>query len=194
MMNLIEKEEKKTLLDLAKYTVETYLKSGNLDKIKAQAVEKYDITENLKAKRGVFVTLRKKGDLRGCIGYIDPIKPLYLAVIENAVHAAFSDFRFHSVQADELRDITIEISVLTPIEPLNDIESIKVGRDGLIVKKGYRQGLLLPQVATEYGWDRYQFLSHTCMKAGLPKDEWKKEGLEIHRFGSLVFSEEDFAL
>ncbi len=186
---MLTKEEQKTLLSIARHTIEQYLKGSDIDRIKNEAPERFPITGIMREKRGGFVTLRKDGDLRGCIGYIEAIRPLYITVIENAANAAFSDFRFPSVKEDEVASISIEISVLSPVEPLKDIETIEVGRDGLIVKKGFRQGLLLPQVATEYGWDKYQFLSHTCMKAGLPHDEWRTDDIELSRFSSFVFGE-----
>lgn len=186
---VLTEEEQKTLLSIARRAIKSFMDHRDIDIVKNEIKKNHEISGILEEKRGAFVTLKKMNSLRGCIGYIDPIKPLYLTVIENAVNAAFSDFRFPPLNAEEVDHINIEISVLSPIEPLSDIESIVIGRDGLIIKKGFRQGLLLPQVASEYNWDKYEFLSHTCIKAGLPSDEWKNPGTEIRRFSSFVFGE-----
>ncbi|RKZ20397.1 AMMECR1 domain-containing protein, partial [bacterium] len=131
----------------------------------------------------------KHGELRGCIGLIKGIKPLYLAVQDMAIAAALRDPRFPPVSPSELDEIEIEISVLTPLKEVKDVEEIKVGRDGIYIERGYHSGLLLPQVATEYGWTREEFLDHTCMKAGLFPGCWKEEGTKIYRFSALIFSE-----
>ena len=149
--------------------------------------EKYD--EALRHPAGAFVTLEKGGELRGCIGSIHAVAPLVQAVSASAVNAAFRDPRFMPVGDHELPDIHIEISVMSPIVEVHDLDDIEVGRDGLIITKGGNSGLLLPQVATEYGWDRDNFLSHTCQKAGLPPDAWKKPGCKIERFSAEVFGE-----
>jgi len=138
---------------------------------------------------GCFVTLTQHGELRGCIGLIKGIKPLYLAVQDMAIAAALRDPRFPPVSPSELDEIEIEISVLTPLKEVEDVEEIKVGRDGIYIERGYHSGLLLPQVATEYGWTREEFLDHTCMKAGLFPGCWKEEGTKIYRFSALIFSE-----
>ncbi len=145
----------------------------------------------LSEKRGIFVTLHKKGGLRGCIGYVVGIKPLNLAVIEMALAASQEDPRFPSVGKEEINDIEIEISVLSVPEKVKNPSEIVVGKDGLIIKKGFFQGLLLPQVAAEWGWDRETFLRHACMKAGLAPDSWKETGVEIFKFSAQVFSESD---
>ncbi len=136
---------------------------------------------------GAFVTLYKKGELRGCIGHIIARKPLAETVAEMAEAAALHDRRFTPVRSDELSDIKIEISVMTPLRKISSVEEIEVGKHGLVIKRGGSVGLLLPQVATEYGWDRNSFLEHTCIKAGLPKDAWKDAGTEIHLFSADVF-------
>jgi len=182
--------EKNTLLAIARYAIEAHFSGRDMETCKANLTQKFSVTPALEKQQGAFVTLNKHGALRGCIGYIEGIKPLYLTVFENAQNAAFGDPRFNPLQQRELPELHIEISVMSPIEPLTDVNDIQVGRDGLIVKKGWRQGLLLPQVATEYGWDRETFLSHTCRKAGLPADEWKR-GVDILRFSALVFAEKD---
>jgi len=142
------------------------------------------------AKRGAFVTLKKNGALRGCIGFIAAEKPLYRTVLENALNAALSDPRFVPVKKDELDGISIEISVLTePVEVASPGEIVP-GRDGLIIERGPYRGLLLPQVAVEYGWDRDTFLDNTCVKAGLNPGAWREKGTRIYRFEAIVFGEQ----
>jgi uncharacterized protein len=139
---------------------------------------------------GAFVTLRTGfGDLRGCIGSIEPVAPLCEAVASNAVNAAFRDPRFHPLQRNELADLRLEISVMSPIAVVSSVEEIEVGRDGLIIRHRGRAGLLLPQVATEYAWDRETFLAQTCVKAGLAPGSWRAEECRIERFSAEVFSE-----
>jgi uncharacterized protein len=148
------------------------------------------IDERLSQPAGAFVTLNTPaGDLRGCIGSIVPVAPLYQAVSDSAVNAATRDPRFHPVSRQELQGLHLEISVMGPIEAVSSVNDIEVGRDGLIISRGRFAGLLLPQVATEYGWDREAFLSHTCQKAGLPPDSWKDPGTRIERFSAEVFGE-----
>lgn len=145
-------------------------------------------------KRGAFVTLHRKGKLRGCIGYIIGMKNIPDTVVDMALASAFKDPRFPSLTLDEYSDIDIEISVLTPIVPVQDISEIQVGRDGLIISNGYRSGLLLPQVAVEYNWDLAQFLEHTCYKAGLSGTAWKQHGVKIEKFSAQVFGEKELGL
>jgi len=146
-----------------------------------------NVPQALLAPRGAFVTLHRDGRLRGCIGYIEPVKPLIRTVQEVAVKAAFEDPRFPPLTEDE--SVQIEISVLTPPEQVSDISSIEVGRDGLIVELGPRRGLLLPQVATEYGWDRQTFLENTATKAGLPPDAWKHPSVRLYKFSAEIFGD-----
>ncbi len=140
-------------------------------------------------RHGAFVSLHVGGDLRGCIGYPQSDQPLGQVIARCAVSAASSDLRFAPLTLDELAHAQIEISVLGPIDPVTDTHEIVVGRHGLIVAQGYSKGLLLPQVATEHGWDRDTFLGYTCLKAGLRKDAWKS-GAEIFKFEAVVFAEE----
>lgn len=179
-------QEKQFLVKLARDTIITFLTSGKKKK------EPY-FSENLKTPTGVFVTLHENGDLRGCIGYVEGVKPLQDAVIDNAVSAAFSDPRFMPVSADEVEKLDIEISVLTPLEIIDDVNNIEIGKDGLLMKRGYNQGLLLPQVATEQRWDRKTFLQHTCMKAGLPTDAWQDDETEIYKFSAIIFGEKELS-
>ena len=137
---------------------------------------------------GAFVTLHKAGSLRGCIGHIEPTEPLGSVVPRCAVSASSSDPRFPPLAPDELAAIDIEISLLGPLEQIAGPEDIVVGRHGLLVERGQQRGLLLPQVATEWQWNADAFLAHTCEKAGLPRDAWKK-GSTIWRFDAEVFGE-----
>jgi AmmeMemoRadiSam system protein A len=139
-------------------------------------------------KRGAFVTLKNGADLRGCVGYPLPYKPLAAAVAEMAAAAATEDTRFEPIEASELADLEIEISVLTVPHPIGDVTEIEVGRHGIIVSKGHHKGLLLPQVPLEYDWNLEAYLRHGCLKAGLPQDEWKR-GARIEVFEAEVFSE-----
>ena len=174
--------DKEELLKIARTTIEC--------RVKGQKAPEFEIrSSTLMEKRGAFVTINKRGALRGCIGCIEALKPLWQTVREMAEAAALRDPRFPPVQESELEDINIEISVLTPLKKVKDADEIKVGRDGIVIRKGYNQGLLLPQVATEYGWDRTTFLQHTCIKAGLPRDAWKEEDTEIWAFSADVFGE-----
>ncbi len=148
----------------------------------------------LEEKRGGFVTLKMNGRLRGCIGYIEAAKPLLETVAEMAYSAAFSDYRFEPVAKEEVDELTIEISVLSPVRETKDPSEIEVGRHGIIISALGQRGLLLPQVAVEYGWDRDTFLDHTCVKAGLPRDAWRKSMTTIEIFSAEIFSEEDMGL
>jgi AmmeMemoRadiSam system protein A len=146
----------------------------------------------LNAPVGAFVTLHKGKELRGCIGQVFPEGPLYLTVQKCAVGAAVEDTRFTPMNVDELPEIGIEISVLSGLERVHDPAAIEVGQHGLMVSRGGRRGLLLPQVATEHGWDRNTFLAQTCRKASLPPDAWQDPNTIIEAFAADYFSEETF--
>ncbi len=140
--------------------------------------------------RGVFVSLHNGDRLRGCTGYIEGLKPLQEAVQELAVASGTRDRRFPPVTAGEVDELEVEVSVLSPLAPVAAFSEIEVGRHGLYVRHGYRSGLLLPQVATKYGWDVETFLAHTCDKAGLPANAWREvEGIEIYAFTAQIFHE-----
>ena len=175
-------EEKEEMITLAKKAIE--------GAVKGERIEKY-VPENksLEENRGAFVTIKKNNNLRGCIGYVLPYKPLFETIIEVAESAAMNDPRFPSVTIGEINELNIEISVLTVPEKIEDIEKIEVGKHGIILEKSFFKGLLLPQVATEYGWDRNTFLEHTALKAGLDKDGWKDAEIKI--FSAEVFGEKD---
>lgn len=177
-MDLSEKD-KEQLKQLARDTIEGVLFGKDTGPS--------ELPETLKEKRGAFVTVKKKGELRGCIGYIKGFLPLHETIREMAIQAAFHDPRFNPVDKNEWKDIDIEISVLTPMKKVNDVKEIQAGIHGLYIEKGAHTGLLLPQVATEYGLDRTAFLEHTCYKAGLPKDAWKSKDTQIYIFSAEVF-------
>jgi AmmeMemoRadiSam system protein A len=190
--------DKIILLKLARQTIYNYLKKENdtdinqlLLRIIHEVTGEKNIPKILLLKTGCFVTLNIDGELRGCIGTFRNDRELYKNVHDMAIQSAFYDPRFPPLTNQEFTLINIEISVLTPMTKVTNLDEIKVGEHGLYVKKGFYSGVLLPQVATEYGWDKEEFLSHTCRKAGLPMDAWKKEGIEIYKFSAIVFSEKE---
>ena len=150
------------------------------------------ITPAMRAETGVFVTLHRQGRLRGCIGNIEGQRPLFEAIADLALESAFGDPRFPALTPGEFPEIDIEISVLTKLARIENVAQIEVGKHGLYIKKGLHSGLLLPQVAAEYGWDRKTFLEQTCWKAGLPQNAWEQDA-EIHTFGAEVFGEKELA-
>ncbi len=175
-------EEKQALLRIAREAIAAEL-GGKITPNSSQQGA-------LEEKRGAFVSLKKRGRLRGCIGYIEARKPLARTVEEMAVAAAFQDPRFPPLCHDELKDLQLEISVLTPLRRVEDVNEIRIGTHGLYIRRGGRSGLLLPQVATEWCWDRDMFLRETCCKAGLAPDAWKDPETEIYLFAADVFGEE----
>ena len=182
-------EEQKTLIRIARDTLKSYIGEGKLPEIDDQ---KYKITENLKKKMGVFVTLKKDGKLRGCIGYLTGLKPLYLGVQDNAVSAAVRDRRFRPLAKEELEKIEVEISVMTPLQKIDDYKKIRLGTDGVILKLGRLQAVYLPQVATETGWNLDEFLSNLCKKAMLPPSTYREsKAVEFYIFQAQVFSEKE---
>ncbi len=180
---MLDASQKKVLLGIARETIES--------RIKTKKVPEFNVTDPaLTREQGAFVTIRKDGQLRGCIGNIIGRQPLYLTVRDMAVESATGDPRFAPVRPDELKDINIEISVLSEPEPVTDVSNIEMGVHGVIVKRGYRSGVFLPQVAVETGWGRDEFLSNLCeSKAGLPADAWKDKKTQVYSFTAQVFSE-----
>jgi MEMO1 family protein len=180
----LTKEEKSELLKIARQTLESYLKNGKVPKFEKPK------SEALNAKRGAFVTLKENGQLRGCIGRIVGDTPVYQVVSDFAINAAVEDPRFEPVNYSELKNIEIEISVLTPFEKVKDLGEIEVGRHGLMIQKGFSSGLLLPQVPTEEGWDKKTFLEYLCRKAGLNGQDYKDKDAIIYKFEAIVFNED----
>jgi AmmeMemoRadiSam system protein A len=146
-------------------------------------------TKNLLEPCGAFVTIHEHGELRGCIGYIEGVKPLIETILDVAPKAALEDPRFPPVSSEELSHLELEISVLSPMKRMTNINEIVIGKHGLVIEIGPYRGLLLPQVATEYGWDRETFLNQTSRKAGLPSDAWKTPSAKILMFSAEVFDE-----
>jgi AmmeMemoRadiSam system protein A len=181
-MNLSAADEQ-LLLHVAREGIEAHFKGKAATPVKTDSAV---LCEN----RGAFVSLHRQGQLRGCIGYIEAVKPLLQTVREMAVAAAFHDPRFRPLQADELAGLSIEISVLSPLRLINSTDEIEVGKHGLYIVNGFNRGLLLPQVATQYHWDRLQFLEQTCCKAGLPPDAWKDPQTKIYVFSAAVFADQ----
>ncbi len=172
-------QERALMKQLVRESIESSL-SGRKEK----AIE---VPDNLKEKMGAFVCLKTHGQLKGCIGHIRGFLPLDETIKEMARQAAFHDPRFAPLDADEWKETDIEISVLTPMQKIENIDQIEVGVHGLYIEKGVDSGLLLPQVAVEYNWDRKTFLEYACMKAGLDKDAWKSKETGIYIFSADVF-------
>lgn len=181
MAEILKPGDEKVLLSLARRAVTHFLETG-------EVLHEPPPQPGLAAKRGVFISLKTGGRLRGCIGYPLPVKPLHEAVVEMAVASASRDLRFDPLTAEDLADTTIEISVLAPPRAVRSAEDVETGRHGIIISKGGAKGLLLPQVAVEHGWDRETFLRHGCLKAGLPEDAWTRDA-RIEVFTAQVFSE-----
>ena len=181
MAELLTKKEQRDLLKIARDAIVSYVTSGTVP-----AVETF--SKGLKLESGCFVTIKQHGQLRGCIGNFISDKPLYRLVQEMAVSAATRDPRFYPMKRQDLDAFGLEISVLSPLELISSVDEIKVGTHGIYLVKNSYRGVLLPQVATEYGWDRDTFLRHTCIKAGLPENAWQKE-CQIFIFSAQVFGE-----
>ena len=173
--------ERRQLVALAREAILAALEKRELDLTEP--------TEHLAEHRGAFTTLHLDGELRGCIGYVIPQHSVYRTVAETACAAAFEDPRFTPVTLKEAKRLTFEISVLSPIKPI-DPEDVEVGKHGLVITYGSRRGLLLPQVAPEHNWDRETFLQQTCVKAGIPPDAWE-HGAKVEAFTAEIFGDGD---
>ncbi|UCG61097.1 MAG: AmmeMemoRadiSam system protein B [Candidatus Zixiibacteriota bacterium] len=173
--------DRETLLKIARTSIDCHLNKKPLPS--------FETSDILRDNGAAFVTLTKQGRLRGCIGYTTAFMPLHKAVSECAIKAAVQDYRFPPVIASELPGLHIEISVLTPLQQVESLDEIKVGRDGLMITLGAQRGLLLPQVATSYGWSETEFLQQTCRKAGLPFDAYLSPDALIERFQAVIFGE-----
>jgi AmmeMemoRadiSam system protein A len=179
-MSPLNDAEQRTLLGLARQAIEAA--------VRGVEPPPFDAPEGpLTERAGAFVTLHRSGRLRGCIGNIESHRPLYQTVRDCARSAALSDPRFEPVTPQEVPELHLEISVLSPLEDAR-AEDVEVGRHGLMISRGFQRGLLLPQVATQYGWSRERFLEETCLKAGLAPDAWRR-GARIQVFTAQVFSE-----
>jgi len=185
---MLELHEGELAVKIARESIKRALKG---ERVKS---EDFRFSEKFNEKRGVFVTLYKNGELRGCIGFPYPILPLKEALIRAALSAAFEDPRFLPVRAEEMSRIRISVTILSEPEKLTcraeeRPDKIEIGKHGIIVRRGIFQGLLLPQVATEYGWDAKTFLTQTCLKAGLPPESWLDEDTEVLIFTGEIFEE-----
>jgi uncharacterized protein (TIGR00296 family) len=180
-------EEGKIAVRLARDTLVSYIQNKKM-------IEQKELPPVFNEKRGVFVTIHEEGELRGCIGYPEPVLPLGKAIVDSAINACSRDPRFPCVRPSELQRVELEVTILTKPEPY-DVpkkrlpEIVRIGIDGLIVSKGMYSGLLLPQVAPEWGFDPLTFLGQTCMKAGLPPDAWLDEDTEVLHFEAQIFAE-----
>ncbi|MBI2876856.1 MAG: AmmeMemoRadiSam system protein B [Candidatus Tectomicrobia bacterium] len=181
----LDGEEKRTLLSIARDTMELYLRMGQMLEVENGP---YVLTERLQRRLGTFVTLEKEGRLRGCIGNVLPNKPLYESVRDNAIHAAVRDPRFPAMAVEEVPQVRLEVSVLSTLKRVATLREIWVGRHGLLVRKGSRSGLLLPRVALDHRWDLQTFLENACLKAGLQPQDWK-EGAEVYLFTTQSLAE-----
>ena len=179
---MLDDSDKAKLLDLARRTLEDYFARRSIPDFETDCPE-------LLERKGAFVTLHREGDLRGCIGQLEPDHKLFKTVQHCVLSAAFSDPRFPPLQQKELDGLDIEISILTPFRRVERIEEITVGRHGLYIVQGHFRGLLLPQVAQEYRWDRETFLKQTCHKAGLKESAWKDPQTVLYIFEAEVFSD-----
>ena len=182
----LDDAEQRYLLRKARKTIESYVRDGRLPDVEATS-------PRLGEQRGIFVTLHRKGMLRGCIGYVEPSRPdfppLYRAVREMAVAAATEDPRFPPVRPEELGDIDIEITVMSPLSKVDDPAGIVVGRHGVVIRGRGRSGLFLPQVPVEQGWNRETYLDEVCRKAGLPRGAWRDDDIQLYTFTGQVFGE-----
>jgi len=178
---MTSEEDRQRLLQIAREAIGAYVNGA------AAGLDRRH-SESLTRAGGAFVSIHHRGELRGCIGQVEADRAVVRVVAECAVAACSADPRFPPVTAGELAGLQIEVSLLGPLEPIASPEQVEVGRHGLVVEQNGQRGLLLPQVATEWRWDRETFLAHTCHKAGLPRDAWK-QGAKLWRFEAEVFGE-----
>lgn len=181
MEKKLSSEERQRLLEIARNAIVSCIESGTVSQCEEKQLR-------LQEKRGCFVCVKINGKLRGCIGNFTADKPLHQMIQEMAVSAATRDPRFYPMRKEDLADFDVEISVLTPLKKISDVDEIQVGTHGIYIEKNFSRGVLLPQVAVEYGWDRKTFLDQTSIKAGLQPDAWK-DGADIYIFSAEVFNE-----
>ncbi|MCK9594703.1 MAG: AmmeMemoRadiSam system protein B [Candidatus Omnitrophica bacterium] len=184
---MLNNGQRRKLLGIARSSIENYLKTG-------KKLQLDETDQALLKEMGAFVTLREKGQLRGCIGNMVGTRPLYMTIRDMAVEAATGDPRFTQVELEELENIGIEISVLSPMKKVDSADNIRLGEHGVLVRKGFSSGVFLPQVADETGWSKEEFLSHLCSdKAGLSPMAWKDKNTELYVFTAEIFSEEEIS-
>lgn len=182
MSDLLTKKEQRELIKIAREAIVAGVTNGTIPPVTTTS-------PGLNRSNGCFVTIKQQGHLRGCIGNFISDQPLYRLAQEMALSAATRDPRFYPMKPHDLDEFRLEISVLSPLQKIQSVAEIQVGRHGIYIVKNSYRGVLLPQVATEYGWDRDTFLKHTCLKAGLPENAWQKE-CDIFIFSAQVFGEE----
>lgn len=175
-------QEQQILLDIARQAIVDQVSLGQFE------VEPRE-EKSLNSRSGCFVSIKQNGKLRGCIGNFQSSQPLFSEVAEMAVSSATKDPRFYPMQKNDLKDFKLEISVLSPLEKVEEVNEIEVGKHGIYLEKSFHRGVLLPQVAVEHGWDRETFLMQTCIKAGLPTTAWQAEDAEIYIFSAQIFAE-----
>ena len=182
MAKKLKDAQRAVLLASARRAIEKFVRTGEMD---------LELSEDpaLNEKRGCFVSIRRDGDLRGCIGVFSSEKPLYREVAEMAVSAATRAPRFRPMREKELENFCLEISVLSPLVEAGSPEQIEVGTHGIYLEKGFSRGVLLPQVATDHNWDRTTFLEQTCVKAGLPRNAWKEKDTRLYIFSAEIFND-----
>ena len=181
-IDMLSEVEKQFLLKVARDSLSAAVHHTN-------ALLPKPLTRLLMEPCGAFVTLHNRDELRGCIGYVDAIRPLMETVQRAARKAGTEDFRFDPIHPDELQSIVIEISVLSPIKNMNDFHEIEIGKNGILIEAGHRRGLLLPQVAVQHDWNQELFLNHTAEKAGLPCDIWRSQDVKVYTFTTEMFRE-----
>lgn len=193
---MLSEEDKRTALRIARHVLESVVRDRKKPSPKKVAA-KFELSDALTQKAGVFVTLKTgrsgapRKSLRGCIGYIVGRSSVYEAIIDNAYNASVRDYRFDPVEPKELSRISITISVMSPLIECTP-DDVVVGRDGLVLEYEDNRGVFLPQVPTENGWSKLEYLEHLCTKAGISTDKWKDEEAILHRFTAQVFGEDDF--
>lgn len=184
MESELNAQEKKVLLTIAREAIVKVVKTGE------EYIEPRE-EKRLNQRNGCFVTIKQQGQLRGCIGNFQSELPLFKEVSKMALASATQDPRFYPLRESDLEDFSLEISVLSPLQKIDDVEEIEVGKHGIYLEKGFHRGVLLPQVASEYGWDRETFLQQTCLKAGLPTNAWQADDTEVYIFSAQIFGEKD---
>ena len=184
MQTELNAQEKKALLSIAREAIIRVVKTGE------EYIEPRE-EKRLNQRNGCFVTIKQNDELRGCIGNFQSELPLFKEVSKMAAASATQDPRFYPLQEGDLDNFSLEISVLSPLQKIDEIDEIEVGKHGIYLEKGFHRGVLLPQVATEYQWDRDTFLQQTCLKAGLSTHAWQAEDTEIYIFSAQIFGEKD---
>ncbi|MCK4537038.1 MAG: AmmeMemoRadiSam system protein A [Desulfuromonadales bacterium] len=184
MQSELNSQEKQVLLAIARQAIIQGVENGE------EYIEPRE-EKRLNQRNGCFVTIKQDGQLRGCIGNFQSELPLFREVAQMALASSSKDPRFYPMKQSDLDNFTLEISVLSPLQKIEEISEIKVGKHGIYIEKSFHRGVLLPQVATEHNWDRNTFLQQTCVKAGIPTNAWETEDTEIYVFSAQIFGEDN---